>query len=272
MTTESHMNVPLWVKGTSMEQAWVDAWIETGDVVLAREAVREHPGYETHFPGNLREDGTVHITEGEYQSLIEGYEQVLVAQGLNPDIFHELFASLVSGDVDIGEFTGRVEVVRAQIIDQAASVAERYSTYYGFEMTPEAIFASFLDPTVADGILNRRIAVSQIGSTAWERGFTVDQNYVEGILNEGLTVDQAQAFFADAENMLPTLQTLFERHNDPDDDFDLNDFTQAQVMDDPLMRQKIRRLLAQERTSFGADRGLTISRSQEGALTGLTDR
>ena len=270
---EAQEHVPLWLHNMpDLQQAWIDAWIETGNKTLAREAVREHENYEQHFPGNLREDGTVHITEGEYHSLIEGYENVLVSHGLNPDIFHSLFANLVAGDIDIGEFTGRVEAVRTQIIDQAASVAERYSEYYGFEMTPEAIFASFLDPTVADAILNRRISVSQVGSSAWEKGFTVDQNYVEGILNEGLTVGQAQDFFTDAENMLPTLQVLAARHADPDDTFDLNEFTQAQVMDDPLQRQRVRRLMAQERTSFGADRGLTISRDQGGGLAGLVDR
>jgi len=270
---EAKEHVPNWLHGMpELQQAWIDAWIETGNRTLAREAIREHELYGTYFPGNLREDGSVHITEGEYLSLIEGYEAVLVSVDLNPSIFHELFANLVRNDIDITEFTSRVESVRTQIIDMAASVAERYSTYYGFEMTPEAIFASFLDPTVAENILNRRISVSQIGSAAWEKGFDVGKGYVTNILNEGFNVNQARDFFAEAENMLPTLQVLAARHADPDDSFDLNEFTQAQIMDDPEQRQRIRRLLAQERSFFGADRGLTITRSQGGSLTGLTER
>ncbi len=264
--------VPFWVRGTTMEQAWIDAWVETGDTVLAREAVRLHADYGIWFPGNLRDDGTVHITEGEYQSLIEGYENTLVSVGLNPQIFHELYAKLVAGDVDISEFTSRVEAVRIQVIDQGPAVQERMSTYYGFDYTPEAIFASFLDPTVGDAILNRRIAVSQVGAAAWEKGFDVGVTDVELILNQGFGVTQARDFYAQAEAMLPALQALMARHDDPDDTFDLNAFTQAQVLEDPLQRQKIRRTLAQERSSFVSGAGGPIAISQTGRRIGLEQR
>ena len=53
------MTVPLWIKGKAeLEQAWIDAWIETGDVTLAREAVRSHTSYNTYFAGNQRDDGS----------------------------------------------------------------------------------------------------------------------------------------------------------------------------------------------------------------------
>ena len=270
--SEIEGTVPFWVRGTTMEQAWIDAWVETGDTVLAREAVREHADYDTWFPGNLREDGTVHITEGEYQSLIEGYENTLVSVGLNPLIFHELYANLVSGDVDISEFTSRVESVRVQVIDQGPAVLERMTTYYGFEFTPEAVFASFLDSGVGDSILNRRIAVSQVGAAAWEKGFDIGVSDVELILNQGFGVAQARDYFAQAETMLPALQVLMARHDDPDDDFDLNAFTQAQVLDDPVARQKIRRALAQERSSFVTGAGGPIAITQTGRRIGLEER
>jgi len=270
---EAKKHVPLWLhEMPSLRQAWIDAWIETGEASLAREAVREHEDYEQYFPGNLREDGTVHITEGEYHSLIEGYENVLVSVGLNPETFHALFANLVAGDVDIGEFTSRVEAVRVQVIDQGPAVQERMSTYYGIDYTPEAIFASFLDPTIGDDILNRRIAVSQVGAAAWEKGFDIGVSDVELILNQGFGVAQARDFYAQAEAMLPALQVLMARHDDPDDDFDLNAFTQAQILDDPVQRQKIRRALAQERSSFVSGAGGPIAISQTGRRIGLEER
>ncbi len=266
-------NVPLWVKGKAgLEQAWVDEWIETGNDLLAREAVRAHADYETFFPGNRRDDGTVHITEGEYQSLIEGYENTLVSVGLNPAIFQELFSNLVAGDVDINEFVDRVESVRVQVIDQVPAVQERMTTYYGIDYTEDAIFASFLDPTIGESILDRRIAVSQVGAVAWDKGFDVGISDVELVLNQGFGVAQARNFYAQAETMLPALQALMARHDDPDDTFDLNDFTQALVLDDPEQRRKIRRTLAQERSSFVSGAGGPIAISQSGRRVGLEER
>ena len=271
--TAADANVPLWVKGKAgLEQAWVDEWIETGNDLLAREAVRAHADYETFFPGNQRDDGTVHITEGEYQSLIEGYENTLVSVGLNPAIFQELFPNLVAGDVDIGEFVDRVESVRVQVIDQVPAVMERMSTFYGIDYTEDAIFASFLDPTVGESILDRRIAVSQVGAIAWDKGFDVGISDVELVLNQGFGVAQARNFYAQAETMLPVLQALMARHDDPDDLFDLNDFTQALVLDDPEQRRKIRRTLAQERSSFVSGAGGPIAISQSGRRVGLEER
>lgn len=267
--------VPLWIKGKAeLEQAWTEAWIETGSVLLAREAVRAHASYETYFAGNKRDDGTVRVTEEQYQSILEGYAGGLLSVGLNPDIFADMFSGLISGDVSVGEFVDRLEMARAGIIDRAAAVAERYTDYYGIEMTVEAVYASVLDPLVHEGIISRKIAISQIGASASEHGFDIGITAAETLVNQDIDIFTARRFFGQAENLLPVLETLAQRHADPDDTFDLGEFTQAEIMNDPTQRRRIRRLIAQEGAFFtsGSGQAQLISSARQGSLTGLNDR
>ena len=274
-TTGADITIPLWIRGKAgLEEAWIEAWIETGDVMLAREAVREHAAYDTFFAGNQRDDGTVRITEEQYASVVEGYQQALISVGLNPGIFADNFGNLIENDVDVNEFVDRIEAVRAGIIDRAPAVADWYSENYGIEMTPEAVYASLLDPTVAEGIIGRTIAISQIGATAAEHGFGVGITAAEELVNRDLDIFAARRFFGEAEAMIPTLGVLAARHADPDDDFDLAEFTQAEIMNDPEQRRRIRRLLAQERSSFsmGSGQAALVAQTQAGGLSGLSER
>ena len=74
--------------------------------------------------------------------------------------------------------------------------------------------------------------------------------------------------------MLPALQVLAARHADPDDTFDLGEFTQAQIMNDPMQRQRIRRLVAQEQSDFsqGAGQASAFELDQTGQKLGLKAR
>jgi len=85
---------------------------------------------------------------------------------------------------------------------------------------------------------------------------------------------QAQQLFASAEAALPVLNVLAARHADPDDDFDLKEFVSAQVLRDPEQRQRMRRLIAQERSSFvtGGGSNGPIAQTQTGQKVGLTVR
>jgi hypothetical protein len=126
---------------------------------------------------------------------------------------------------------------------------------------------------VAEGIIGRTIAISQIGAAASEHGFGIGLLAAEALVNRDVDIFTARRFFGEAEAMVPVLGTLAARHNDPDDDFDLGEFTQAEIMNDPEQRRRIRRLLAQERSSFvqGSGQAGAILQSDTG-LTGLASR
>lgn len=268
--------LPRWLRGTPLANVYIDAWVETGDTARALEAVREDPQYDTFFPGNRRDDGTLIYDEATYRSVTESFEDVLLSINVNPDLFTDKFAGLVRGFVSPDEFASRVDRVYDQVIDQADEVRQWYvNKGYADNVSREAIVASVLDPDIGEQILAGNISMAQVGGQASRRGFDIGVDFARQLTQAGLdTSSEASRFFALAEGSLPVLNTLARRHADPDDDFDLDEFTQAQLFEDPTQRRRMRRLLAQERASFTESvAGVGIAtRSQAGGITGVEVR
>lgn len=270
MPTPPNVFIPIWLRGTPLEQVYIDAWVETGDAMLAVEAVRADNRYDDYFAGNKRDDGSVRYDESTYQSLIEGFEDVLLSINVNPDLFSARFADLIEGAVSIPEFTQRVENVYERVIDASPEVAARLNEYYGVGMGTNAIIASFLDPDVGSLILDKQIAVSEVGAEASKRGFNATKDFANRLYEAGTdTASEAAQFFSLAENMIPTLATLAARHDDPDDDFTLEEFAAGEIFNNPLQRRRTRLLLAQERATFGQSQEAAFTRAQTGGVAGL---
>jgi len=263
--------IPIWMRGTPMEAVYKDAWIETGDAMLARELVRQTDYYSTAFSGNVRDDGSVRYDEDTYLSFVESYSDAILSAGLNPDLFTSKYGDLIAGNVSPNEFASRVETVYNRVIDAVPEVKQKLSDYYGVPMTNQAIMASFMDADVGAAILEKRIAVSEVGAEASVRGFNIAQDFANRLYEAGTdTTSEAAQFFSLAENSLPVLNALAARHDDPDDDFNLEDFAAAEIFSDPGQRRTIRRLLAQERSTFSLSNA-TIRRTDGYGLTGLAD-
>jgi len=263
--------IPIWMRGTPMEAVYRDTWIETGDALLSREMVRTTDYYQEAFSGNVRDDGSVRYDEDTYLSFVEAYSDAILSAGLNPDLFQNRYGDLIAGNVSPNEFASRVENVYQRVIDAVPEVRERLNEYYGVGMTNQAIMASFMDADVGAAILEKRIAVSEVGAEASVRGFTIAQEFANRLYEAGTdTTSEAAQFFSLAENSLPVLNALASRHDDPDDDFTLEEFAAAELFSDPQQRRTIRRLLAQERSTFSLG-GATMRRSEGYGLTGLAD-
>jgi hypothetical protein len=156
------------------------------------------------------------------------------------------------------------------VIDAAPQVAERMNAFYGTGMTTSAIVASFLDPDIGTAILEKRIAVAEVAAEASKRNFTVVKDFAEMLYEAGTdTQSEAAQFFGFAENTLPTLQVLAARHDDPDDDFTLEEFAAAELFQNPLQRRRLRLQMAQERSTFGQSGEAAFTRSQAGGVAGL---
>ena len=134
-------------------------------------------------------------------------------------------------------------------------------------MTEAAIVASFMDPDIGQAVLDRRMAMSEIGGEAAMRKFNIDLDFARQLEQGGVTRDQAQDLFGQGALDVPVLNVLAARHADPDDDFDINEFSKAYVFDDPVQRRRIRRLVAQERATFSGANPYGEDRS--GRVTGL---
>ena len=264
---------PEWLVGTPLADVWWTAYIDTGSGTLAIEAVRNDSAYDEIFEGNRRDDGSLRYDEGTYFGILESFADSLLSIDLNPDLFRSKFPGMIAGLVSPNEFASRVNNVYERVLTSTEQIRNYYAAEFSFDMTDQAIVASFLDSDIGDAILNRRIAISEVGGSAAARNFNPSIGLVEELVSYGLdTQDEAQQFFSVAEDVIPSIQVLARRHADPDDTFDLEDFTNAQLFGDPEQRRRMRRLMAQERTSFSSDRSLTVIGGDRGRLTGLQER
>lgn len=250
-------------------QVFLAGYVEHGDTGLALAQTRTSDIYEQYYPGNRREDGTVRMTEPEYQSYRDYFEATLASINVNPELFRDRFPEILAGDVSPAEFASRVDAIYERVVSQAPELRSFYAQQYGLDLTDSALVASVLDPDIGTQILNRRISIAEVGGEAALRGFGIDLNLANTLVQAGVDRPAAQEFFGQAAAQLPILDVLARRHNDPDDDFDLNEFVAASIFDDQGERQRIRRLVAQERSLFTAG---AFNRGRQGELLGLLQR
>ena len=268
--------LPRWLReDPTLLAAWEAGVAEVGydDAILW---VRKTDAYQARFPGMIREDGTQRFdSENDYIALIESYERDLESVGVNPDVMRHLFIDLIEEDVSSDEFfQERVKPMYDRVIRYGDDLMARYAADHNIEMTPEALIAAALDPQLETKIFDKSIAMTEI-KAASDRVFGMEETNRWSSLMEdlgdtqGFGATQAQQLFQRAGHMIPTLEILNKRHQDPDDEFDLADFTAASFFQDPSQTRRIRRLVSQEQSLF-ADTSAALRRDQRtGGVAGI---
>ena len=269
--------VPYMRNKGNLLQVYVDTWAETGNDQLALQAVRDSDEYETYFPGNSRIDPTtgeaagIRYDEATYTALTDAYDRAFIEAGLNPDVFREaeVYPALVSGDVGSQELTSRINAAREAFIDNplAENVRGYYSQNFGIDMTDSALLASALDPAVGERILNRQIAVAQIGAEASARAFDITLQESERLFQLGVTGTKAAQLFSQAESLLGRVQTMAAAQGRGE--FGISQYLEAEAFGSPQEEQRFRNVLAQQATESSAVLG--ARRTGQGAVTGLTE-
>lgn len=233
---------------------YVDYYAESDrniDVALGK--LRQDPVYDDYFPGNKRADRTVRYNEAEYLAVKESYKLSLEDYGLNPELFDDTFSNLIAGDVSPSEFKGRIDVVFEGIKNNIPQVQDFYKQNYDIELTDEAIFASAIKPELGEEILNKRIAVSQIGGEARRAGFgdIISLEKAQELQAAGITQAQARQLFQEAQLEVPRIQELQARGGrEVEDVFGVEDFTEAAVFRSPEELEQVRVLEAEEASRF----------------------
>jgi len=248
----------------SLIQIYVNAFSQTQSNDIAIAEVRKSPEYAQVFPKNTREDGTVRLSEQDYAAVKESYGLTVEDYGLNPEYFQDTFGTLIEKGIAPNEFRARVEAARSGIVENVPAVKEYYKTNFGMNLTDNQIFASIIDPTVGEAILEGRITQAQIGGEAVARGFALSPDEVQALERAGLTQSQARQLFAAAETEVPRLAELTRRFQPeaveepgmtPEGlverpDYDIEEFIQAQVFGSAEEKERIQRLQAQEESEF----------------------
>lgn len=258
-------------------------WLPAEVVVLYTEAynegvvnpwttVRADARYETWFPGNLTEDGTVRYGETQYATARESYNDVLRSVGIeNTDLFADEITMMIRGERRPDEFAQGVHDLYDRILSASDEIREFYADANGItDLTTAGMIAGYLNPEIGDKILQGRLTMAEIGGEADVRGYDISFGYAELLAQNDLTRGSAQDLFGKARQLLPTLDILAKRQEDPDDTFDLEEFVSSEFFNDPRENLRMRRLLSRERSSFTAS--TSFAKGRTGGLVGLEFR
>lgn len=247
----------------------VQGYIEHGDGQRALTEFRNSAQYEDYFAGNKRDDGTLRYDESAYYAYRERARIALLASGVNPDLFEDRITAAISGDLGISVLEARIDEVTDRVLTQGDEIRRQLALQYGLEgLSDAALVGAVLDSGVQQALVEQRITNAEIGAEAAFRGFVVELGLLDRIRQRGVNRQGASQLFGQAGEQLPILDILARRHEDPDDDFDLNEFLAASIFDDPAERRRMRRLVAQERGLFSPS-GFSVDRA--GRSSGLLE-
>ena len=249
---------------------YAGAWQQYGTADLALQVMRQDGSYEQHFAGNRRDDGSVRLPEAEYLAVKEGYRRETAALGLDPSRFEERYTQAIINGRSVDEFSDGITSFAAGILSRGDSIRSFYATTYGTgDLSDTALIDSALTGE-SPLVIERRIRSAQIGGEAAGYGFSIARQQAERLEMLGLDQQAARGLFSKAQQDLPTLGQLFARHNDPDDDFTLDEYTDAVVLQDADQLAKIRRVHGQERSLFSS--ASLLAADQAGRTVGLRER
>lgn len=275
-TTSQQLVRPPWMDD-NLWTMWLEFYIDAGGAgvagadSIATERLRNTAAYDTVFPGNRREDGSLRYDEATYLNNVASFENVVEGLGLNPTLFSTEYVDLIAGDVSPQEFASRANALYDRVMRQAPSIRQWYADIQGIAVTDEAILASLMSENVATAILNREITMAEIGGEAALRNFDLTQQFVDALAANGMDRAEAQQMFGTADRLLPMLSALATRHGDPNDAFDIYEFVDAYEFMNPDVLNRIGLVQAQEASTFTGGAQVDIARNQQGGLSGLVE-
>ena len=252
--------------------AYINYYTETEDETIIWAQIRQDSRYEEWFPGNMTDDGRPRYAEDIYAAVTASYDDVFKSVGITGVALDEMksrYGELIRGDVSPQELeTNRVVPMYERIISQSDALRSFYSSTFGVDMSLGGLVAAAMDPTLGEKILTEQISLAEIGGEFEESGFDLDFETVTQLYETGkIGRAEADKLAQESQSMLPRLNTLVQRHNDPDDTFDVEELIKANVFTDPEQQGRIRRLFAQENTLF--ESSSKLRREQSGGVTGL---
>lgn len=248
---------------------FIDEYIQSGgDSEFAMARIRSSQQYKTIFAGNVREDGTLRMNEIDYVAGRDAFALELYSYGLDPSMLAHMYPQLVEGGVSPDGFRRKMAVAYSEIAVNLTQVREYYATRFGNgDLSMAALIANALDPSTNPIVFEEQIRQSQIAGEGMVAGFNLDLREVEKLSSFGLTQEASRGFFTQARHLLPTLNTMMARHNDPADEFDISNLGDALIMGDPDQRQTMQRLFSAEQSQFTPWSLFQIQ--QGGAVSGL---
>jgi len=228
---------------------YANLWVEYGDSDDAIGALRQSAEYETYFPGNRRENGSLRMSEIDYLGTVAGYQDTLAGFGINNKWLKSRIPELIEGGVSVNEFGARVAAMDDRILAQGDELRKIYSQYFGLDgMSDKALLAAAIDPTIRAGLLNRQITIAEIGGEALESGFRLGEQMSTRLFQAGIDRTRADELFTQADLMLGGITGAARRQHEGR--FGINQFLAAEGLGDASATRQLRRTLTGEASRF----------------------
>ena len=176
-------------------------WTETGSIDIALATVRGSDAFARAFPGIRREDGSLRMTEVQYLELKDSMKDQLRNYNLNPDIFADEIVEAIGGDVNIEEFSARLQFGYEQLINNKDQVLEVFNEQYGYGLDETALFAMFISPDISQAVLENQILTSQILAEAEIAGTTIGLTTAEKFVEADISQRDAASVFSRTEEL-----------------------------------------------------------------------
>lgn len=272
-TPEQIADLVPWLKDKGdLLDIYTNEYIETGSGDFAIAAVRQSEDYSKYYAGIKRDDGSLRMTETEYEATREGYFRILLENGLNPTVFDAMgkVAELIAGDVDVPEFRTRIETTRTAFVDnpKADEIKSWYQANFGVDLSDNAVFAAALDPEMSRAILSNQIDQAELGAEAALRNLELNTNQAQRLLQAGITEEGATRLFARSADSISRLSALSARQGRKKV-IDLGFTLESQVFQDPEEQRAEQAILAQQQSQSAVQTG--AAKSQTGGVAGLTE-
>ncbi|MFH2071697.1 MAG: hypothetical protein ABIJ75_02475 [Actinomycetota bacterium] len=254
----------------ALAREYATNWMAEDSSELALAVTRESELYQRMFPGIRRDNGSLRMTEEEYMATVESYEDTLADVQVNPRFFSDLLVQAIEGNVSTLEFKQRINAIEERINQAGRQFVDAYSAYFGTDgaTTRKAMLAMALDPTIGQAVLERRIAVAEIGGQAAVQGFTINRILANQMRQAGIDSGGAQELFGQAAEILPGVSGALRRSNEGR--FGIGEFIKAQGLQDAGQRARLQRGIAGEQSRFTEQGGTATD--QAGRQTGLRQR
>lgn len=191
-----------------IQQGYTDS--DTIELMLAKT-----DEYKKRFAGNelLRKAGKNVLSIADYLSAENQMQQNFRELGL-PKTFgsKDYIAKIIGAGVSVNEATSRAKAASDMVYATPASVRNEYLRLYG--VGAGDLTAAFLDPAVAEPIINERIRKATIGGAGRDQG--VQSNLVNEIASAtpNITYTQAAQGFAEAQQLGTRGQALSQIYGD----------------------------------------------------------
>lgn len=250
------------------------AWNQIQDGASPQQIQVELPHrdeFRERFPviHQMREAGETPPSAQQVLTFEQNTREVVSSFGL-PDEFHDRdhITRMIMGGLSPQQLQQRLNTVSQDILARGDEIKEVFAKRHGISgLSDASLLASAITPGVPPHEFEHKIRAAQVGGTASKFGFDRGSKRVDELVEAGIGADQAQELFRDAQQQIPMIERLRQRHRDPNDPFNIRAFEDLAVFGDDDQRRRVQRLFAQEQSQFSQQQ--LFGRDQEGNVTGL---